>query len=80
MVHSSRLWPYALREYQSNEALRKQFIEDKGVFEVISIDDSKLTNNQFFVLISWMGFSQEENTWEPLKTLHEDLPAGLMIF
>jgi hypothetical protein len=33
-----------------------------------------------FVLVSWLGFEDLDDTWEPLATLYEDLPTDILSF
>jgi hypothetical protein len=35
---------------------------------------------EYFVLVSWLGFDEADNTWEPLLALFEDLPQEVAEF
>jgi hypothetical protein len=37
-------------------------------------------NNIFLVLFSWLGFETEDDSWEPLYVLHEDVPSLVQRF
>ncbi len=40
-----------------------------GHFEVEKILDKKKDGRKIFYLIKWLGFSDSENTWEPVSNL-----------
>jgi hypothetical protein len=32
------------------------------------------------VLVSWLGFEEADNTWEPLLVLYEDFPHDVTVY
>jgi hypothetical protein len=48
-------------------------VEGEDKYEVEKILDSKLNRNQLVHLVKWVGYLEEENTWEPPTNLtHTD--------
>jgi len=43
-------------------------------FKVKGIIDKRKVNNKVEYLVQWKGYKKEDNTWEPRKTLMEDVP------
>ena len=41
------------------------------LFEVDKILDKKKENNQIYYLVSWKGYGEEDNTWEPYSNLRK---------
>ncbi len=48
------------------------------MFEVEKILDIKCENQKMSVLVKWEGFSDEENTWEPIQNLGRDCAIKLL--
>ena len=74
IAHSSRLWPYAPPHYQPPPNLLKLFLTDVGPLEVDSIIDLKHDKGEYLLLVKWLGFTDIDNSWEPLTSLANDLP------
>jgi hypothetical protein len=75
-VHSSRLRIY----HDASLELYAEFIEhiahnEKGypVECLLELKYSK-EDKRFMAFVSWLGFLQQESTWKPLISLHEDVP------
>ena len=73
-VHAARIWPYAPSHYQPPPNLLKIFLTDVGPVHVDRILDLKFDDSEFFLLVRWLGFAEEDDTWEPLDSLTEDVP------
>ena len=73
IVHSSRMWPYAPLGYEPSEGIVKLFITDLGHLEVDKFISLKHTNGTYFLKVRWLGFTEDEDTWEPLQIMYEDL-------
>ena len=59
-----------LRKYRSETALSKQAQQDQ-VYVVESIMDKKVENKKIFYKIKWLGFPEDQCTWEPSKNIQE---------
>ena len=49
-------------------------------FRIKKILDKKKIKNRWMVKVWWLGYPQEEATWEPLKTIKEDQPKLISEF
>ena len=64
-VHVARNWPYAPSHYQPSRNLLKIFLTDVGPVRVDRILDLKFEDSEFFLRVRWLGFAEEDDTWEP---------------
>lgn len=80
VVHSSRMWPYEPDSFKPDQRLQKLFIHDKGALEVQSFIEVKFSQGQYWLRVRWLGFEPETDSWEPLQTMCEDLPALVIEF
>ena len=48
--------------------------ENKDVFIIDEIIGKKTDNKKIFYKIHWKGFNNSHDTWEPAKTINEDVP------
>jgi transposase InsO family protein len=73
--HARMLMPYSDRTLGVNEDLRQQIQhDDSHSYLVDSIVDWRETNGKFELLVRWLGFDPESDTWEPLDVLMADTP------
>ena len=75
IAHSARLWPYAPPHYKPPANLLKLFLTDVGPLEVDRILDLKHVKGEYLLLIKWLGFTDEDNTWESLDSLAHEIPV-----
>ena len=73
-VHATFLWPFAPRGYEPTEAMRKQFINDRGFLEVEKFLGLEYSSGEYYLLTRWLGFGPEDDTLQPLKIMAQDLP------
>lgn len=83
LVHANRLKFYADSQLHEDEELLKS-IYYKDVHYIVVTKQLGLrfndTTNVFEVQCKWCGFSSEEPTWEPFKTMRKDITDVLNIF
>jgi len=82
VVHGDRIRLYADNKLNVTEELKTQFAFDNATFEVenvLDVRDNKETEN-LEAHVKWLGFSELENTWEPLAQLIEDAPTVIQNF
>ena len=74
IAHSSRLWPYATPHYHPPHNLLKLFLTDVDPLEVERILDLKHVKGEYQLLNKWLGFTDNDNTWESLDSLAQEIP------
>eukprot|EP00924_Labyrinthula_sp_SR-Ha-C_P007062 maker-scaffold_8-snap-gene-8.70-mRNA-1 protein AED:0.69 eAED:0.69 QI:0/0/0/1/0/0/2/0/813 len=72
--HAARLWPYEDNTFEPTQEIVDLFLANQPPLEVeyfskLSITDKK----EVIVLTKWLGY--DEPTWEPWRTMCEDLPS-----
>jgi hypothetical protein len=72
--HSSRLKFYCDQDLNVTVDLKQQITHDEMRFKVKSILGHDLIDGEFKFLIHWLGFDEEDSTWEPIRIIQEDLP------
>ncbi|POM74796.1 Hypothetical protein PHPALM_8188 [Phytophthora palmivora] len=75
VVHGSRLKFYADSSFEVNEELLAHVGNQGMVLGVESITKHRKANGVWQLLVSWEGLQEEENSWEPLVSLHKDVPS-----
>ena len=81
-VHSSRLRFYhdpsldVTADIQAHLAHQNLGYEVQDLLALRYDSDSK----EFSALVSWLGFDEADHTWEPLLSLHEDIPSVVLHF
>ncbi|KAG3088759.1 hypothetical protein PI124_g17637 [Phytophthora idaei] len=76
-VHASRLKFYADADLNTNEELL-QLVSSQGVILGVEGFRERRFNQQldrWELMVSWIGLQAIENSWEPLATLLQDVPA-----
>eukprot|EP00924_Labyrinthula_sp_SR-Ha-C_P003437 snap_masked-scaffold_15-processed-gene-9.33-mRNA-1 protein AED:0.88 eAED:0.88 QI:0/-1/0/1/-1/1/1/0/1128 len=74
-VHGSRLYFYEPSGFVPSEALRKVYVGNFKHLEVAGFGDVKYDPHltEYVVEVKWRGFRDEDNTWEPIQTMYEDV-------
>jgi hypothetical protein len=75
-VHGDRIRLYSDDKLDLTEEIKKQFAHDNESYQVEQFHGCRLNseNHQLEFLVEWKGFTEEENSWEPLQNLFEDVP------
>ena len=58
----------------ANTADNSDKLQQREVYEISNLLDDRKRDGQTELLVSWKGYSQADNTWEPLSRLKEDVP------
>ena len=74
-VHIQRMKFYAESSFAPNQEVLLQITHDSGTYEVEQITQHRFHNNRWELLVSWLGFEEEETSWEPLMQLYQDIPT-----
>jgi hypothetical protein len=76
-VHASRLKLYCDQDLNVTEELLAQIAHQQSGFEVASLRDLRWSpaDVRYETQVAWRGFEPDEDTWEPLTTMLEDVPA-----
>ena len=58
------------------EEIKRHFAHDNESYQVEKFHACRLNpeNHQLELLVEWRGFTEDDNSWEPLKKLYEDVP------
>jgi hypothetical protein len=77
VVHGDRIQYYCDEKLNITEQIKDQFAYDSSSYEVSQFRDCRINpqTHEIEFLVDWKGFSQSENTWEPLQNLRTDVPA-----
>jgi hypothetical protein len=75
LVHASRMKFYADASLQITEPLLTSVNAQTNRYEIESIVDHRTKNDIIELLIRWVGFEDDECTWEPLSHIAHDAPA-----
>eukprot|EP00924_Labyrinthula_sp_SR-Ha-C_P010150 snap_masked-scaffold_66-processed-gene-0.6-mRNA-1 protein AED:0.83 eAED:0.83 QI:0/-1/0/1/-1/1/1/0/312 len=60
--------------WMPTKEIAEQYSSDLGLLEVDAIRGLRLKDGIYELKIRWKGFLHEDETWEPLVTIEEDLP------
>ena len=74
-THTSRMKFYADASLEVTEELLQHVETTSYQFEVEALLDLRDSPTGQELLVSWRGFPESMNTWEPLETIREDLPG-----
>jgi hypothetical protein len=81
-VHVSHLKYYTDRELEITTELRNHIARQNEYFEIQELKDLRFNSetSQHEVLVGWRGFTSEDDTWEPVNPLRDDVPDLLQRF
>jgi len=78
VVHTSRLAFYSDSLVDSRGKVEEQFLYDSDQWEIETFKDIKVDdNNTILILVAWKGFTDFEDSWEPLDELSPQVPVPL---
>jgi hypothetical protein len=74
-VHSTRLRFYHDASLDVTAGLLGQIALNELGYDVQSIKDIRYSSEtkQYQVLVSWLGFESDDDTWEPLLLMYDDV-------
>ena len=66
---------YSDKNLLLTEEIKRQFAHDAERYQVQELKQSSknTVTQEIEILVSWKGFSDDENSWEPLRNLYEDI-------
>ena len=75
-AHWSRMKRFGAAGFDVSERLTRTAVNDCQKFDVERFVDWRCDHNgEIELLTRWHGFEQDDDTWEGLRQLHEDIPA-----
>jgi hypothetical protein len=78
--HAQRLKFYSDNLLNDKDTLLSYMqASENDKYTIDSLLDIRIANSSYDVLVSWLGFP-DENTWEPIENLYEDVPLLLRQF
>jgi hypothetical protein len=79
-VHSTRLRFYHEPSLEVTADIHAHLAHQNQGYEVYKLLDLRYDaeSKEFQAQVSWLGFDEAENTWEPLISLHEDIPSNFL--
>jgi hypothetical protein len=81
-VHSTRLRFFHDASLDITADLHAHLAHQNQCYEVKALRQLRYDSEAkaFSVLVSWSGFEEADDTWEPLLTLHQDIPREILDF
>jgi hypothetical protein len=81
-VHGDRVRFYSDKSLNLTEEIRQQFAHDADRYQIEQLKDCRKNpvTSEIEILVSWKGFSDTEDSWEPLRNLFEDVRARIEAF
>ena len=81
-VHGDRIRFYSDQSLNITEEIRQQFAHDAERYQIEQLKDCRRNpeTNDIEILVSWKGFSDNDNSWEPLKNLYEDVRTQIVTY
>eukprot|EP00924_Labyrinthula_sp_SR-Ha-C_P009402 augustus_masked-scaffold_2-processed-gene-22.44-mRNA-1 protein AED:1.00 eAED:1.00 QI:0/-1/0/0/-1/1/1/0/423 len=73
-AHATRLMLYEPTGWMPAKEIGDQYSSDLGFLEVECIRGLRLRDSIYELKIRWKGFLYEDETWEPMLVIEEDLP------
>ena len=80
VVHAQRLRFYADNSLNVTEELLSYVQNSEDTYQVEKLVDIRPSERSYDVLVHWLGFSDKEQSWEPIEQLYEDVPLTLKSF
>ncbi len=71
MVHSCRLRFYDDPDYEPSELVYSVFLHNRGEFLLNQVINVAFKEGRYWLLCSWMGLEDNDNTWEPLEEIYD---------
>jgi hypothetical protein len=81
-VHSTRLRFYHDSSLEITAEIQAHLAHQKSSYEVSAFRDLRydVDSKSYYVFVSWVGFEESDDTWEPLQIIYEDLPKYVVSF
>jgi len=78
-VHGDRIRFYSDSNLNITEEIKKQFAHDNERYQVLCFRGCRRNpdSHELEILVEWKGFSTNENSWEPLGNLLQDVRAKI---
>jgi hypothetical protein len=78
-THIARIKFYAEKDMNVSEKLLDQIAHQRGFYDIGLFKGIRWNKSllHYEVLVSWKGFSDSEDSWEPCSVIHEDAPDFL---
>ena len=73
-IHAALLYWYENQDYQPSKAAEAAAVYNLHELVVKRFLDISLRKGEYMIKTQWLGFHSTDATWEPLKTMYEDLP------
>ena len=81
VVHIQRVRLYADQHLHITTELRAQVEHDElGTYVVANFVAWREHNQQWQLFVHWQGFDHEDDTWEDLSVLYEEVPGQVLAF
>jgi hypothetical protein len=74
-IHGDRIRYYSDRSLNLTEEIRQQFAHDAERYQISELKNCRKNpvTSELEILVSWKGFSETDDSWEPVKNLFEDI-------
>jgi hypothetical protein len=80
IVHSQRLKFFHDKSLELTEEVLRHVSQEKQLYEIESFLELRNNGASYDVKVKWLGFDDNESTWEPVENLFEDVPLRLHEF
>jgi len=79
-VHSCRVSFYSEDINGQEMQIAEQFYYDTDSWEIEKLKEVRMNEGQYEILTTWKGFSDLEDSWEPLDSLFKQVPSLVVEF
>jgi hypothetical protein len=78
VVHANRLRFYS--ETTPETEISASALQAEQLFQIDELLKIRAGRRGWEILVSWLGFTDEDRTWEPIRNLYDDIPLILHDF
>ena len=78
VCHASYLWFYEPCGYEPSVEVRNVFLQNVGELEIEEIVAWRQVDGRHNIMVKWLGFEDDQNTWETVKHMSNYIPEVIV--